>query len=93
VASAVTAEPAVPVAAARSAPATSSPMTRSAAAGARDLRARTRLKSGGLEQRALAEEGWVIEDLRRIGIISAMILVGLALAWVLFVVVGLGDFY
>jgi hypothetical protein len=59
----------------------------------RDSRARTRLRSGGLEQKAAAEAGWVTEDLRRIAVISAIMFIGLALAWVLFVVVGIGDFY
>jgi hypothetical protein len=60
---------------------------------ARDTRTRTRLKAGGLEQKAAAEAAWVTEDLRRIAVISAIMLAGLALAWVVFVLVGLGDFY
>jgi hypothetical protein len=63
------------------------------AAGSRDLRSRTRLRTGGLEQKAAAEAGWVTEDLRRIAIITAILLIGLALAWLLLVVVGLGDVY
>ena len=59
----------------------------------RGLRPRTRLRSSGLDQKAAAETEWVTDDLRRIGIISAIMLAGLALAWVLLVVVGLGDFY
>jgi hypothetical protein len=59
----------------------------------RDLRQRTRLRSSGLDQKALAETEWVMEDLRRIAVISAMMAVGLALAYVLLVIVGLGDFY
>jgi hypothetical protein len=59
----------------------------------RDVRPRTRLRSSGLEQKAAAETGWVIDDLRRIAVISAIMLVGLAAAWVVLVVVGIGDFY
>jgi hypothetical protein len=81
-------------------PATGSTVSRSAAPApsprtaspARGLGARTRLRSG-LEQKAIAEAGWVTEDLRRIAVISAIMLAGLALAWVLFVIVGIGDFY
>jgi hypothetical protein len=65
----------------------------SAVAMSRDPRARTRMRSSGLDQKAAAETEWVTEDLRRIGIISAIMIAGLALAWVLLVVVGLGDFY
>jgi hypothetical protein len=66
---------------------------RSASGVSRDIRARTRLRSGGLEQKAAAEAGWVADDLRRIAVISAIMLAGLAIAWVLLVVVGLGDVY
>jgi hypothetical protein len=51
------------------------------------------MRTSGLDQKAAAETEWVSEDLRRIGIISAIMIAGLALAWVLLVVVGLGDFY
>jgi hypothetical protein len=75
----------------------SAPMAASASATAlgatRGLRPRTRLRSSGLDQKAAAETEWVTDDLRRIGIISAIMLAGLALAWVLLVVVGLGDIY
>jgi hypothetical protein len=60
---------------------------------ARDPRARIRLRSSGLDQKAAAETEWVTDDLRRIAVISAIMIAGLALAWVLLVVVGLGDFY
>ena len=75
----------------------SGPVVGTASAGAlaatRDPRARTRLRSSGLDQKAAAETEWVTDDLRRIGVISAIMVAGLALAWVLLVVVGLGDFY
>jgi hypothetical protein len=64
-----------------------------ATATARDLRPRTRLRSSGLDQKAAAETEWVTDDLRRIAVISAIMVAGLALAWVLLAVVGLGDFY
>jgi hypothetical protein len=82
-------EPATGSTVSRSAAPAPSPRTASAARG---LAARTRLRSG-LEQKAIAEAGWVTEDLRRIAVISAIMLAGLALAWVLFVIVGIGDFY
>jgi hypothetical protein len=73
------------------------PVVGTASAGAlaatRDPRVRTRLRSSGLDQKAAAETEWVTDDLRRIGVISAIMVAGLALAWVLLVVVGLGDFY
>ena len=75
----------------RTVPASSA--TRTSSLAIRDARSRTRLRSGGLEQKAAAEAGWVTEDLRRIAVISAIMLAGLALAWVLLVFVGLGDFY
>jgi hypothetical protein len=66
--------------------------TRSATA-TPELRPRTRLRSSGLEQKAAAETAWVTDDLRRIAVISAIMIAGLAIAWVLLVVLGLGDFY
>jgi hypothetical protein len=74
-------------------PVPTSSATRTSSLALRDARSRTRLRSGGLEQKASAEAGWVTEDLRRIAVISAIMLAGLALAWVLLVLVGLGDFY
>ena len=65
----------------------------SAVVAAREPRPRTRLRSSGLEQKAAAELEWVTDDLRRIAVISAIMIAGLAMAWLLLVVVGLGDFY
>jgi hypothetical protein len=59
----------------------------------RDLRPRTRLKASGLDQKAAAETDWVTDDLRRIAVLIAIMVAGLLIAWVLLVVVGLGDFY
>ena len=93
-ASAIT--PVAPVAATRGV-AASSPIVSTPGAtafpAARDLRSRTRLRSSGLDQKAAAETEWVTDDLRRIAVISAIMVAGLALAWVLLVVVGLGDIY
>jgi hypothetical protein len=59
----------------------------------REIRQRTRLRSSGLDQKAAAETEWVTDDLRRIAVLIAIMLAGLAVAWILLVVVGLGDIY
>jgi hypothetical protein len=46
-----------------------------------------------LTARAAAEDAWVREDLRRIGLISVLLLVLLAVAWVLFGVVDVLGLY
>ncbi len=52
-----------------------------------------RAKAESLEGRAAAEETWVRTDLRRIAIISALMVAGLAVAWVLFVALNLAGLY
>jgi hypothetical protein len=52
-----------------------------------------RAKADSLEGRAAAEETWVRTDLRRIAIISAIMVAGLAVAWVLFVALNLAGLY
>ncbi len=41
-------------------------------------------RSGDLAARVAAENVWVRDDLRRIGLVSVVLLAGLAVAWVLF---------
>lgn len=50
----------------------------------RERRRSTKQRSDDLAARAAAENVWVREDLRRIGIVSVILLVALALAWVVF---------
>jgi hypothetical protein len=45
----------------------------------------SRATAESLEGRAAAEQVWVRDDLRHIGIISAVLFIGLAIAWILFV--------
>jgi hypothetical protein len=59
----------------------------------RRSRRRTKARSDDLEARAGAESVWVREDLRRIGIVSVALLAGLAVAWVVFVVLDVLSLY
>jgi hypothetical protein len=52
-----------------------------------------RIKADSLEARVAAEDVYVREDLRRIGVICALLLAALAVAWVLFVALDLLDLY
>ena len=52
-----------------------------------------RARAESLAGRAAAEESWVREDLRNIGMITVVLLVGLLVAWILFVPMNLGSFY
>jgi hypothetical protein len=60
---------------------------------ARRARRRTKSRPDDLAARAAAEDVWVREDLRRIGIVSAVLIGGLAVAWVLFVLLDLLSLY
>jgi hypothetical protein len=53
----------------------------------------SRAMAESLEGRAAAEQVWVRDDLRHIGIISAVLFTGLAIAWVLFVPLNLLGLY
>ena len=58
-------------------------------------RARQRAKSrpDDLATRAVAEDAWVRADLRRIAIVSGVLLAGLAAAWVIFVLLDVLSLY
>lgn len=62
---------------------------------ARSRRARrsTRVRADSLTSRAAAEDAFVREDLRRIGAVSIILIIGLALAWVLFYAMDLLGLY
>ena len=47
-------------------------------------RRRPKQRTDDLTSRAAAENVWVREDLRRIGIVSVVLLVALAVCWVIF---------
>ncbi len=64
-----------------------------APAKSRRARRRTKTKPDDLAARAAAENVWVREDLRRIGVVSVILVVGLALAWVVFVPMDLLNLY
>jgi hypothetical protein len=57
------------------------------------LRRRTTIKADSLEARVAAENIYVREDLRRIAVVTAILLVALAVAWVLFVPLNLLGLY
>ncbi len=57
------------------------------------VRRRTALKADSLEARVAAENIYVREDLRRIAVVTGILLAGLALAWVLFVALDLLGLY
>ena len=59
----------------------------------RRTRRSARAQAESLEGRAAAENIYVREDLRRIGVISGILFAGLAIAWVLFVALDILDVY
>ena len=59
----------------------------------RRTRRSARAQAESLEGRSAAENTWVREDLRRIGIISVVLLTALLIAWVLLVVVDIFNIY
>jgi hypothetical protein len=59
----------------------------------RRARRSARSRPDDLAARAAAEDVWVRADLRRIGIISAVLLAGLAVAWVIFVLLDVLGLY
>jgi hypothetical protein len=59
----------------------------------RRQRRATRVKADSLQARVAAENVYVLEDLRRIGVVSAVLFVGLLLAWILFVPLDLLGLY
>lgn len=59
----------------------------------RRSRRRTKSRPDDLAARAAAENVWVREDLHRIGIVSAILLVALAVAWVVFVAMDVLNLY
>jgi hypothetical protein len=59
----------------------------------RRQRRATRVKADSLQARVTAENVYVLEDLRRIAFVTAVLFVGLFVAWVLFVPLGLLDLY
>lgn len=67
----------------------------SPAAPAKPRRARRseRARADSLPARAAAEDAYVREDLRRIGVVSLILVIGLAVAWVLFVPMDLLSLY
>jgi hypothetical protein len=56
-------------------------------------RRRTAIKADSLEARVAAENVYVREDLRRIAVVTGILLAGLAIAWVLFVALDLLGLY
>jgi hypothetical protein len=56
-------------------------------------RRRVSVKADSLEARVAAENVYVREDLRRIAVVSAILIGGLAVAWFLFVVLDLLGLY
>jgi hypothetical protein len=69
------------------------PALPSATTSSRRTRRRTKARPNDLTARASAETVWVRADLRRIGIVSAILLVALGLAWVVFVVTDVLGLY
>lgn len=60
---------------------------------ARRQRRSARVKADSLQARVAAENVYVLEDLRRIGVVSVFLFVGLLLAWILFVPLDLLGLY
>lgn len=60
---------------------------------ARRQRRVARVKADSLQARVAAENVYVLEDLRRIGFVTAVMLIGLLLAWILFVPLNLLGLY
>jgi hypothetical protein len=56
-------------------------------------RRRTTVKADSLQARVAAENVYVREDLRRIAVVTAILVAGLAVAWVLFVVLNVLGLY
>jgi hypothetical protein len=54
---------------------------------------RVKVKADSLEARVAAEDVYVREDLRRIGLVSAILISSLLAAWVVFVVLDVLDLY
>ncbi len=59
----------------------------------RRSRRRTRVKSDDLASRATAEDVWVRADLRRIGIVSVVLVAALAVSWVVFYLMDVLSLY
>jgi hypothetical protein len=59
----------------------------------RRARRRTKARPDDLAARAAAETVWVREDLRRIGIVSLILVVTLAVAWLVFGVMDVLGLY
>jgi len=60
---------------------------------ARKARRGVKVRADSLGARAAAENTWVTEDLRRIGLVSLVLVAGLLVAWVLFVPMDLAGLY
>jgi hypothetical protein len=56
-------------------------------------RRRVTVKADSLDARVAAENIYVRQDLRRIGVVSAILVTGLAVAWILFVALDLLNLY
>jgi hypothetical protein len=56
-------------------------------------RRRVTVKADSLQARVAAENVYVREDLRRIAVVTGILLAGLAVCWVLFVLLDLLDLY
>ncbi len=56
-------------------------------------RRRVAVKADSLEARVAAENVYVREDLRRIAVVTGILIAGLAVCWVLFVLLDLLDLY
>ena len=54
---------------------------------------RAKTRPDDLAARAAAENGWVREDLRRIWVVSAILMAALAVSWVLFVALDVLNLY
>lgn len=59
----------------------------------RRTRRTPKVRADGLRVRATAEDAFVREDLRRIGLVSIVLVVGLAVAWALFYAMDLLGLY
>lgn len=83
------------IAAAMATPATEDPEPIPGRRSLRRARGRTSKKRGhdALAARAAAEDVWVREDLRRIAVVSLILVVGLGLAYIVFVVIDVLGLY
>ncbi len=59
----------------------------------RRTRRPTKARADSLQVRAAAEDSFVREDLRRISVVSVILIIGLAVAWVLFYAMDLLGLY